>query len=119
MKKYLLGVYQLDAEGGMPPRDVLDKIMQDVRDIREDMKASGAWIYSGGLDSPSTTTVLRLRGHDVLATDGPFVESKEYIGGLTIVQVPDLDAALIWARKLVKATGLPIEVRPFLEQSAS
>ena len=119
MKKYLLAVYQPDADGGVPPRDVLDKIMQNVRDIREDMKASGVWVYSGGLDSPSTATVLRLRGRDVLTTDGPFVESKEHIGGLTIVQVPDLDAALIWARKLVKATGLPIEVRPFLEQSAS
>ena len=118
MKQYLLALYQPDTGGGIPPRDVLDKIMQDVQDIREDMKASGVWVYSGGLDSPSTATVLRLRGRDVLTTDGPFVESKEYIGGLTIIHARDLDAALVWARKLVRATGLPIEVRPFLEQNA-
>ena len=117
MTQYLLALYQPDAGGGIPPRDVLDKIMQDVQDIREDMKASGVWVYSGGLDSPSTATVLRLRGRDVLTTDGPFVESKEYIGGLTIIHARDLDAALVWARKLVRATGLPIEVRPFLEQN--
>jgi hypothetical protein len=119
VKKYLLAVYQPDADGDVPTRDVLDKIMQDVRDIREEMKAAGVWIHSGGLDSPSTATVVQLRGRNVLTTDGPFVESKEYIGGFSIIQAPDLDAALIWARKLVQATGLPIEVRPFLEQSAS
>ena len=54
MKKYLLAVYRPDADDGVPPRDVLDKIMQDVRDIREDMKVSRVWIYSGGQDSPST-----------------------------------------------------------------
>ena len=118
MKKYLLAIYQPGADGEMPPRDELDKIMQDVRNIREDMKASGAWIFSGGLDSPSTATVLRPHGRDAHTIDGPFAESKEYIAGLTIVQVPDLDVALEWARKLIKATGLPIEVRPFLEQNA-
>lgn len=119
MKKYLLAVYQPLAGADVPPRDVLDKIMQDVRRIREDMKASGVWVYSGGLDSPSSSTVLQLRGRDILTTDGPFVESKEHIGGITIVHVPDLDEALAWARKLVQATGLPIEVRPFLEQNVS
>jgi hypothetical protein len=48
-------------------------------------------------------------------TDGPFIESKEQIGGITIVQVADLDAALDWARKLARATATPIEVRPFME----
>ncbi|GFZ96681.1 YciI family protein [Dyella caseinilytica] len=118
MNKYLLAVYQPNTDGDVPPREVLDKIMQDVRDIREDMKAAGVWVYSGGLDSPSTATVLQRRDRDVLTTDGPFVETKEHIGGLSIIQVPDRDAALAWARKLVQATGLPIEVRSFLEQSA-
>ena len=51
-------------------------------------------------------------------TDGPFIESKEQIGGITIVKVPDLDAALSWAQKLARATTTPIEVRPFMEQRA-
>lgn len=118
MNKYLLAIYQPDADGELPPRNVLDRIMQDVRNIREDMKASGAWIFSGGLNSPSTATVLRPHNRDVHTIDGPFAESKEYVAGLTIIQVTDLDAALEWARKLVKATGLLVEVRPFLEQSA-
>lgn len=118
MKKYLLAIYQPGADGDIPPRDVLDRIMRDVRNIREDMKATGAWVFSGGLDSPSTATVLRPHDRDAHTIDGPFAESKEHIGGLTIVQVPDLDVALEWARKLVKVTGLPIEVRPFLEESA-
>ncbi|MFC3650801.1 YciI family protein [Dyella humi] len=118
MKKYLLAIYQPGADGDIPPRNVLDRIMQDVRSIREDMKTSGTWVFSGGLDSPSAATVLRPHGRDTHTMDGPFAESKEHIGGLTIVQVPNFDVALEWARKLVKATGLPIEVRPFLEESA-
>jgi hypothetical protein len=57
--------------------------------------------------------VVRFQGGDVLVTDGPFIEGKEHIGGFTIVRAPDLDAALEWGRKLTRATGLPIEVRPF------
>lgn len=116
MKKYLLAIYQPDADGNVPSREVLDKIMQDVEAIREDMKATGVWVFSGGLHSQSATTVLQLHGRDVLTTDGPFVESKEQIGGVTIIQVSGQDAAREWARKLVQATGLPIEVRPFLEK---
>ena len=77
------------------------------------MKAAGAWVFSGGLHAPSTATVVRVRDGEVLMTDGPFAEGKEYIGGLTIIEAPDLDAALAWARKAARATTLPIEVRPF------
>jgi hypothetical protein len=115
MKTYLLAIHQ-ETDGEVPSREALDKIMQDVERIREDMKAAGAWIFSGGLDAPTTATRVRRRGKDVLSTDGPFAESKEYIAGLTIVQAPHLDAALEWARKLVQATGLSMEVRSFLEQ---
>ncbi|GGA37553.1 YciI family protein [Dyella nitratireducens] len=117
MKTYLLAMYQPGAEGDMPSREALEKVMREVRDIREDMKAAGAWIFSGGLDSPSTATVLQRHAGDVRTTDGPFAETKGYIAGLTIIQVPDLDAALEWARKLAKVIGLPMEVRPFLERS--
>jgi hypothetical protein len=57
--------------------------------------------------------VVRLQDGDVLTTDGPFAEAKEYLGGLCIVKAPDLDAALEWGRKAARATTLPIEVRPF------
>jgi hypothetical protein len=60
--------------------------------------------------------VVRLQGGEVLTTDGPFAEGKEHIGGCTIIEAPDLDAALEWGRKAARATTLPIEVRPFQDQ---
>jgi hypothetical protein len=117
MKQYLLTMYQ--PEGGVPSKEVLEGVMREVGAIRRDMKAAGAWIYSGGLHPPSSATAVHFRGGEVVTTDGPFAEAKEYIGGLTILQATDLDAALNWARKLSKATTLPIEVRPFREGSGS
>lgn len=117
MKQYLLSMYQ--PVGPVPPRDTLEKIMRDVYAIRQEMKDAGAWVFSGGLHDPDTATVLRLKGAEVLVTDGPYTEGKEHIGGFTIVKAPDLDAALEWARKLTRATTLPIEVRPFREEIAA
>jgi hypothetical protein len=87
--------------------------MRELDGINREMKAAGAWVFSGGLHAPSTATVVRFKDEDVLITDGPFVEGKEYLGGITIVDVPDLDGALSWAGKITRATRLPIEVRPF------
>jgi hypothetical protein len=111
MTRYLLSIYQ--PEGGAPPPAVLDKIMADLDVLNAELKAAGAWVFAGGLHAPSTATVLRPRDGDVLTTDGPFAEGKEHIGGFTIIQAPDLDAALEWGRRLALATTLPVEVRPF------
>jgi hypothetical protein len=114
MKPYLLSVYQ--PEGTPPAPDALARIMADVEAVNQEMKDAGVWVFSGGLNSPSTATVVRLQGDDVLLTDGPFAEAKEYLGGLTLIQAPDLDAALEWGRKVARATTLPIEVRPFMDR---
>jgi hypothetical protein len=111
MKKYLLTIYQPD--GGQPPPEVLSKIMQEVDAVRQEMIAAGVWVFSGGLHPPSTATVVRLKDDKFLLTDGPYIESKEHIGGFTVIQVPDLDSALKWGQKTARATTLPIEVRPF------
>jgi hypothetical protein len=111
MKQYLLSVYQ--PEGPMPSPEFLEKVSQDLDALNKEMKAAGAWVFSGGLNSPSTATVVRAQGDDVVTTDGPFAEGKEYLGGFTIVNAPDLDAALDWGRKITMITTLPIEVRPF------
>jgi hypothetical protein len=111
MKRYLLSIYQPD--GGAAPPAVLDKIMQDVNALLQEMKNSGAWVFDGGLHSPSTATVLRVRDGEMLITDGPYTEGKEHIGGFTVIRAPDLDAALEWGRKMARAITLPIEVRPF------
>lgn len=111
MTHYLLSIYQPD--GGPPPPELLDQVMRAIDALNQEIKAAGAWVFTGGLHAPSTATVVRARDGDVLLTDGPFAEGKEHIGGLYVVQAPDLDAALVWGRKLAQATGLPIEVRPF------
>jgi hypothetical protein len=111
MTQYLLTVYQPD--GPPPPPEVLEPVMRDVAAVREEMNASGQWVFSAGLTPPSTATVIRVKGDEVMITDGPFTEGKEHVGGFTIVEAEDLDAALEWGRKLAKATTLPIEVRPF------
>jgi hypothetical protein len=115
MKQYLLSVIQ--PTGPRPPQEVLDKVFADLQELRQDMKAAGAWVFSGALHDPGTATVLRAEGQDVLMTDGPFAEGKEQIGGFTIVTAPDLDAALDWGRRLARATTLTIEVRPFMDQA--
>ena len=115
MKQYLLSVCY--PAGGTPPApDALRKIMQDVHAVQSEMQAAGAWVFAGGLYPSNTATVLRHQGGDVVTTDGPFIESKEQIGGITILNAPDLDAALGWARKLARATTTPVEVRPFFEK---
>ena len=113
MKKYLLSVYQ--PEGGNPAAEVLDKIMRDVDALNQELKATGTWVFAGGLHPSSTATVVRFQDGEMLVTDGPFVEGKEHIGGFWVIQAPDLDAALEWGRKATRACTVPIEVRPFQE----
>ncbi len=111
MKQYLLSIYQPD--GDPPPPDVLEQITHDVQAVDRELRAAGAWVFSGGLHAPSTATVLDPRSQELLMTDGPYVEGKEHIGGLTIIKAGSLDEALAWGRKVARATTLPIEVRPF------
>jgi hypothetical protein len=113
MAQYLLSVYQ--PVGEPPSREQLEPIMRNVTAVREEMQKAGVWVFSGGLHPTATATVVRVRDGEVLTTDGPYVEGKEHLGGFTIIRAPDLDVALEWARKLAKATTLPIEVRPFME----
>jgi hypothetical protein len=111
MKQYLLSVYQPSET---PPADVdLDQIMRDVGALQAEMQEAGVWVFAAGLHGPSSATVVRPEGDEILTTDGPYIEAKEFIGGFTVIAVPDLDAALEWARKSARATTLPIEVRPF------
>ncbi len=112
MKQYLLSIYQPD--GAPPPADVLAEIMRDVRAVDQELRSAGAWVFTGGLHAPDSATVVHPRREGMPMTDGPYVEGKEHIGGLTIIKAANLDDALDWGRKLARATTLPIEVRPFL-----
>ncbi|GAB1510149.1 YciI family protein [Actinophytocola sp. KF-1] len=111
MKQYLLSIYQPE---GTPAPEVLEPIMRNLDALNQEMRAAGAWVFAGGLHPPASATVLRATGDDVLVTDGPFIEAKEFLGGFTVVQAEDLDAALGWGRKLAAVLApLAIEVRPF------
>jgi len=115
MKQYLLSVNQPD---GPPPSSVdMVKVMRDVDAVIGEMKAAGSWVFNGALHPAGTATVLRPQAGEVLITDGPYTEGKEHVGGLCIISAPDLDAALDWGRKLARAITLPIEVRPFQEET--
>jgi hypothetical protein len=112
MAHYLLSIYT-PAEGTPPTPEELEAIMADVEAFNQELRDAGAWVFAGGLEAPDTATVVRLEGTEILTTDGPFAEAKEYLGGLSIIDAPDLDAALEWGRKAARAVTLPIEVRPF------
>jgi hypothetical protein len=112
MKQYLLSVYQPD-EGPPPPAEFLDRVRRELDALNDELKAEGAWVFAGGLHAPSTATVVRASGDEVLMTDGPFAEGKEHLGGFTIIRAPDLDAALGWGHRIAAITTLPVEVRPF------
>jgi hypothetical protein len=82
--------------------------------FNERLQAEGYWVFAGGLGSPDPATVIDNRGDEVVITDGPFVESKEYLAGFWIIEAPDLDVALKLATEGSKACNRKIEVRPFL-----
>ena len=79
----------------------------------DDVLDRSSWVFAGGLHDPDASTVLRPKGGEVLVTDGPYAEGTEHLGGFTIIDVADLDAAIEWGRRTALASTLPIEVRPF------
>ena len=122
MTQYLLSVHSGD-HGGAPPADAMtpeqmQQSFQQIQALEEEMKAAGAWRFSGRLTEPDMATVVRVSAGEAITTDGPFVESEEHLGGFYIVEADDLDAALRWATKTSAIIGMPIEVRPFWDSRA-
>jgi hypothetical protein len=111
MTQYLLSIYQPDGES--PPAAELAVIDRDLAVLREELISAGAWVFAGGLEEAGTARVIHPGREKTPVTDGPYVEAKEHIGGVTIIEAASLDEALGWGRRLAQATTLPIEVRPF------
>ncbi len=109
MPRFLLCIYQPD--GNPPPPDALGAIIRDVGAVRDEMQAAGVLVMTAGLSPAGAAKVVRDKAGTTLTTDGPFVEAKEHIGGFTLIEAPNVDSAVDWARKLARATTLPIEVR--------
>jgi hypothetical protein len=78
-----------------------------------EMKAAGVLIFTGGLDAAAPVFSVDASSGTPLFTDGPFTETKEHIGGFAVVDVPDEEAARLWAGKIAVACGWPQEVRRF------
>jgi hypothetical protein len=114
MPHYLLSVHSIEGMVRDPmSEDEMRHFMERVGVLEEEMKSSGAWVFSGRLHNPDTATVVRVSDGELLTTDGPFAESKEHLGGFYIIEAEDLDAALAWGAKVTGAINAPIEVRPF------
>lgn len=114
MSQYLLSVHTVEGEGHGPTTpEEMEAFMERINALETEMRASGAFVFTGGLHGPDAATVVRRSEGELVMTDGPFVESKEHIGGFYVINADDLDAALGWAGKVVDAINAPIEVRPF------
>ena len=106
--QYLVSVI-FDKTGSATPTE-----MAAINAFNDRLEAEGHWVFAGGLNSPSTATVIDNRDGAAMFTDGPFVESKEHIGGFWVIEAPDLEVALKLAAEGSKACNRKVEVRPFL-----
>ena len=112
MTQYLLSVHMVEGEPE-PTQEQIEKAYRDVDALNAEMQSAAVWVFGGGLEPATTATVVREQDGRVVMTDGPFAETKEQLGGFWIIEAPDLDAALAWARKATVACAAPVEVRPF------
>jgi hypothetical protein len=106
--QYLVSVINDATNSGTPEEQAAIDVFNDR------LQAEGHWVFAGGLAAPSTATVIDNRGEEAMFTDGPFLESKEYLVGFWIIKAADLDVALKLAAEGSKACNRKIEVRPFL-----
>jgi hypothetical protein len=116
MTQYLMSVYgpaERTEFGNYPDQQAMDRAMADTSAFNERLQAAGQWVYANGLAAATTASVVDGRGDAPIVTDGPYLESKEYLGGFWIVEATDLDEALALAAEGSKACQGVVEVRPF------
>ena len=98
--------------------ETMQPVFEAVDRFNEKAKDAGIWVFGGGLESIETATTVDNTGSEPIVSDGPFAESKEWVGGFWILELPDLDAALQWATEASKACEGKVEVRPFQAEPA-
>ncbi len=114
--QYLMSVFgpaEMSEFGTYPDQETMVKAMADTGAFNERLQAEGHFVYANGLASATTATVVDGRNDPPIFTDGPYLESKEYIGGFWIIEAGDLDQALTLAAEGSKACQGKVEVRPF------
>ncbi len=119
MTQYLLSVHgpaeDTPEEWGFTEEE-MQQAYKQVEALNAEMQKVGAWVFGGGLQPVTSATVVTNKDGDVTVTDGPYAETKEYLGGFWIIEAKDLDVALDWASKASAACMGAIEVRPFQDE---
>ena len=87
--------------------------MEAIDVFNDKLRSQGHWVYGNGLAAPSSATVIDARGEKPIFTDGPFIESKEFLAGFWVIEAPNLDVALKLATEGSKACNRKVELRPF------
>ncbi len=116
MTHYLLSVHgpaEMGEFGSYGSQEEMEQAFADTGAFNDRLKAAGYWVFAGGLESAATATVVDGQGETPVMTDGPYLESKEVIGGFWVIDAPDLDVALELAAEGSKACRGTVEVRPF------
>jgi hypothetical protein len=113
MAQFLLSVwhdedYEVDFSG-----EEMQRIGAQVGAFNEALEASGSYVFANGLQPRSSATTIRFADGDTTLTDGPYAESKEHMGGFWVIDVPDFETALDWAKRGSMACEGPVELRPF------
>jgi hypothetical protein len=117
MTQYLLSVhsgpddYAVDLEEMQPVFEAVDAFNQKAQD-------AGVWVFAGGLQPGDQASVVDNTGSEPVVTDGPYLETKEWLGGFWVFELPDRDTAMQWAVEASKACAGKVEVRPFQEEPA-
>jgi hypothetical protein len=116
MTQYLMSVHgpaEMGEYGNYGSKVAMEAAFAATDAFNDGLKADGYWVFAGGLQPASSATVVDGTGDAPVVTDGPYLETKELIGGFWIIEAPDLDVALKLAAEGSKACGGKVEVRPF------
>jgi hypothetical protein len=112
MAEYLLSVHH-DHDEEFPPLEELQPVFEAVDRFNQKVRDAGAWVFAGGLTPIAQATTVDATGDTPIVTDGPYAESKEYLGGFWVIRAADLDEALRWAKEGSAACRGKVEVRAF------
>lgn len=110
MTQYLVAIHHPD---NFEPFSEPEQTQRDISALNEDMQAAKAVVFVGGLNSVREAKSIRVRAGTPIVTDGPYLETKEHIGGFWVLECKTLDEAVEWGRKAAIACRAPVEVRPF------
>ena len=116
MTQYMLAVHgpaEMEEYGSYGSKEAMEEAFAATDRFNEKLRAEGYWVFAGGLQAAATATVVDGQGETPVMTDGPYLETKEVLGGFWVIEAPDLDVALRLAAEGSKACGGKVEVRPF------